>query len=193
MSKVSIIIGLPGSGKTTLINKLNSPEGDILMSDYGWKNNIDSEGNIDNSFNEEYRFDNLINFIKNSKNVLLESSYFCNHKFLCEAEYYLNLHFPNIEIEKFYFENNPEGSAANVLYREFVGGNHWKMVDGNLIFYGHHYSEEGPNKGKRMYEVITDNINIFSKNYIIPSKFTPLKIQVQDERFYKGWEELIRE
>ena len=53
--------------------------------------------------------------------------------------------------------------------------------------------EEGPNKGRRMYEVIINNINILSKNYIIPSKFTPLKINLQDEKFYQGWKSLIRE
>ena len=191
MNKVNIIIGLQGSGKTTLINKLSAPGG-ILMSDWGWKNLIDGDGNIQGSFNEEYRFNDLVNYIKDSKNVFLDGSCFCNHKFICEAEYYLNLHFPNIEIKKFYFENNPKGAIANVLYREDVAGNHWKRVDGSLIFYGHHVSQEGPNLGRRMYDYIIENINKHSKNYIIPSKFTPLKIQVQDEKFYQGWEELIR-
>ena len=193
MSKVSIIIGLPGSGKSTLINKLNSERVDIVMSDYGWKSPIDKDGNIVTPFNEEYRFNDLLKFIEQGKNVLLDGSCFCNHRFLCESEFYLNLNFPNIEIEKIYFENNPKDATANVLYREYVGGNHWKMVDGRLIFFGHHFMEEGQNKGKRMYEVIINNINILSKNYIIPSKFTPLKINLQDEKFYQGWKSLIRE
>ena len=46
---------------------------------------------------------------------------------------------------------------------------------------------------ERQYEVIIDNINKLSENYIIPSKFTPLKIQLQDEKFYEGWRALIRE
>jgi len=193
MSKVTIIIGLPGSGKTTLINKINADKGNIIMSDYGWKSTIDEDGNIVTPFNEEYRFNNLLKFIEQGKNVLLDGSFFCNHKFLCESEFYLNLHFPNIEIEKIYFENNPKDATANVLYREFVGGNHWKKSDNGFIFFGHHFTLEGPNKGRRMYEVIIDNINLLSKNYVIPSKFTPLKINLQDEKFYKGWRALIRE
>lgn len=187
MSKVTIIIGLPGSGKSTFLHTLNTTKGNIIMMDYGWR------GNYDSSFNEEYRFENLINFIKEGKNILMDGSCFCNHKFLCEAEYHLNLHFPNIEIEKIYFENNPKDSEANVLYREYVGGNHWKLVDGNLIFFGHHFMEEGPNKGRRMYEVIINNIHRLSKDYIIPDRFVPKKVELQDEKFYEGWRALIRQ
>tara|TARA_R110001592_G_C12823829_1_gene719236 strand:+ start:65 stop:646 length:582 start_codon:yes stop_codon:yes gene_type:complete len=193
MNRITIIIGLQGSGKTTYTYNLSQGEA-VVYSDWGWQFSIDENDNITSSFNEEYRFNDLINNIKGSKNIIIEGSYFCNHKFMCEAEYYLNLNFPNIEIEKFYFENNSKDSTANVLYREYVGGNHWKKNEnGNLIFYGHHYTGEGPNHGRRNYEVIIENINKLSKNYIIPSRYTPIKVQLQDEKFYEGWRTLIRE
>ena len=66
-------------------------------------------------------------------------------------------------------------------------------MDGELIFVGHHYTQEGPDFGRRNYEVLIENVNKLSKNYIIPTKYTPLKIQVQDEKFYQGWEALMRE
>lgn len=193
MSKILIIIGLPGSGKSTLIDKINKSIHNTVFSDWGWKNEIDDEGNILGSFDEEYRINDLTNLVKKSEDIIIDGSCFCNHKFICDAEYYFNLNFPNIEIEKIYFENNPKDCEANVLYREYVGGNGWKNINGELIFFGHHYYEEGPNKGRRMYEVIIDNINKLSKNYIIPSRYDTKKVELQDKKFYQGWQALIRE
>ena len=191
MKKITIIVGLSGSGKSHFINYLPFPK--WIFGDWGWEFNIDQEGNLSKSFKDEYRFSELITKINKGYNIILEGSFFCNHKFLCEAEYYLNLNFPGIEITKYYFENNPKDAIANILYREHAGGNHWKRVDGELIFVGHHYTQEGPDFGRRNYEVLIENVNKLSKNYIIPTKYTPLKIQVQDEKFYQGWEALMRE
>jgi hypothetical protein len=193
LSKVTIIIGLPGSGKTTFLNQMFDDRKDIYHHDWGWKFQINNQGEILGSANEEYRFNDLIQDIKNSKDILMDGSCFCNHKFLCETEYHLRLNFPGIEITRFYFENNPEGSIANILYREYVGGNHWKVVDGELIFFGHHFMEEGPNYNRRMYEMIIENVNKLSPNYVIPSNQTILPTKVQDEKFYQGWRTLIRE
>tara|TARA_R110000782_G_scaffold61429_1_gene126552 strand:- start:112 stop:696 length:585 start_codon:yes stop_codon:yes gene_type:complete len=193
MSKITIIIGLSGSGKTTITPHFCIDENTHVYADWGWKFKVDDGGDIDGSFDDEYRFNDLITDLKNGIPVILDGTYLCNHKFLCEAEYHLNLHFPNIDITKYYFENNPKDAIANVLHRESVGGNYWTKANGELIFHGHHFWEDGPNKGRRMYEVIIENINNFSKNYIIPNKYSPLKIQVQDVRFYEGWSALLRE
>ena len=197
MDKVTIIMGLSGSGKSylaqTLLSKIDIPF--RYEADWGAVGNceVDNEGNIQNSFTNDRRFKHLFNHIKDGMHVILDGAYFCNHKFLCEAEYYLNLHFPNIDITKYYFENNPKDAIANVLYRESANGNYWAEVNGGLMFYGDHWVEEGPDLNRRSYEVIIDNIKKFTKNYIIPNKYTPLKIQVQDVRFYEGWRALIRE
>ena len=193
MSKVIIIIGLPGSGKTTFLDHFFNEGEDVCYSDWGWRFPIADDGNIEGLASEEYRFNDLIQDLKDSKNIILDGSALCNHKFLCETEYLLNLHIPGIEITKFYFENNPEACIANILYREYIGGNHWKRVNGELIFHGHHFMEEGPNYNRRMYEVISNNVDKLSPNYIIPPNATTLPIKVQDEKFYQGWEALIRD
>jgi len=190
MPKVTIIIGLPGSGKTSFTEFF--PEPRLVYSDWGWEFNITEKGDISSSPHEESRFNDLLNNIETSSNIIIEGSNFCNHKFMCQMEYHLNLNFPNIKIEKYYFENNPKDSIANVFYREYIGGNHWKEVDGKLMFFGHHWWGDDDKKGTRMYEMVIDNINKLTKNYNIPSKYTPLKIQLQDEKFYKGWETLIK-
>ena len=196
-NKVTIIIGLSGSGKSTLaqtlLNKIDGPW--RFEADWGGFSNykVDNDGNIGGSFDEDSRFKPLFNHIKNGMHVILDGAYFCNHKFLCEAEYYLNLHFPNIEIIKYYFENNPKDATANVLFREWDGGNYWEINENDdLIFHGHHHTGEGPDYGRRQYEVIIETINKLSKDYIIPSKYPPIQIQVQDEKFYEGWRALIR-
>ena len=194
MSKVIIIIGLQGSGKSTLGLKFNSPSIAHKYLDWGCELRINEKGEILGSFNEDKRFDQLINDIKNNQDVVLDSSFFCNHKFLCEAEYYLNLNFPDIQIEKYYFENNPKGAAANVLYRDAKNGGYWERDENNnLMYFGSHYNIEGPNINRRYYEVIIEILHKLSKNYIIPNRYTPLSIEVQDEKYYQGWKALMQE
>ena len=182
MSKVTIIIGLPGSGKTTMLFYLHK------QNEYYSHQDWSSLG----KFEDYTGYESLAQQIKNNKNIILDGSSFCNHKFLCEAEYHLNLHFPNVEITRCYFENNPEASKANMLYRENLKGNYWSEVNGELIFHGDHWVEKGPNLNRRSYEVLIDSINNLSKDYIIPNRYTPIQIQVQDNKFYKGWRALIR-
>lgn len=194
MGKAIIIIGLQGSGKSTLGMKLNPPSLAHRYFDWGWKFPINEKGEILSSFNEDERFDELINHVKNNQDVILDSTWFCNHKFLCEAEYYLNLNFPNIQIEKYYFENNPKDATANVLYREANNGGYWELdKNNNLLYHGSHFTVEGLNFNRRFYEVIIESLQKISKNYIIPDKYTPLSIEVQDEKYYQGWKALIRE
>ena len=194
MSKVIIIIGLQGSGKSTLAMKFNSPLIIHKYFDWGWNLHSDKEGEILGSFNEDPRFDELINHIKNNQDVVIDSTWFCNHKFLCGAEYYLNLNFPDIQIEKYYFENNPKKASANVLYRDASNGGYWFRGKNNeLVYSGSHYDIEGPNVGRRFYEVIIEILQKMSKNYIIPNRYSPLSIEVQDKKYFKGWKALIRE
>jgi hypothetical protein len=192
MNKITIIIGLPGSGKTTKTNQISQGKA-VVYSDWGWELPTDENYNILKPFNEEHRFNDLINNIKNHQPCIIEGGYFCNHKFLCEAEYYLNLNVPNIEIERIYFKNNSKDSIANVLYREHVGGNYWEVNENNdLIFHGHHHTVEGPNLGKRNYEVIINSIKQLSKYYVIPSNHKSIKIKLQDKKYYEGWKALLR-
>ena len=182
MSKVIIIIGLPGSGKTTMLFDLHKQNEYYSHQDWSQLG----------KFEDCIEYESLVQQINNNKNIILDGSSFCDHKFLCETEYHLNLHFPNVEIIRHYFENNPKDAQANMLYRESVKDNYWTEINNELIFHGDHWVEEGPNLNRRSYEVIIDQINNLSKDYIIPNRYTPIKIQLQDEKFYKGWRALIR-
>ena len=188
MSKVTLLIGLPGSGKTTYFNTYLSSKVDFIFEDWmGWDVWFRSVP-PKNKFNEEPRYNALINRLNNNEYVVLSSIRFCNHKFLCKAEYYLKSQFPNIEIERIYFENDPKKSSANVLYRDNLNGGYLeKDKNGNFMYFGHHYN------GIRCYHISLENIKIISPNYIIPNKYTPIPIQVQNETFFQGPDALIKE
>lgn len=188
MSKVHIIIGLPGSGKTSLRFKLDKVEKIYPLEDWmQWDIWVGGKKPT-KEFNEDPRYSNLLEAIESGKTVLLTSIRFCDHEFLCKAEYYLKSRFPNLEIVKHYFENEPKKAYANVLYRDNSKGGHWKRNENNdLIYFGDHHNRI------RCYEISLENIEKFSPNYIIPDKYTPIPIEVQDEKYYNGWRALIKE
>jgi GTPase SAR1 family protein len=192
MSKVIIIIGLPGSGKSTLLREIIKDTKFECFQDWT-PSEISPNGEVLGTFRDDKRYDILLNYLKNSKDIILDSSNFCDHKFLCEAEYYLNLEHPNVEIERYYFENNPTNATANVLYRDAKNGGYWFRHEEKELYSGSHYIEEGPNLGRRYYEVIIEAINNLTKNYIIPSRYTPLKIPLVDKKYLQGWRALMRE
>lgn len=193
-SKIIFVAGLPGSGKTTLINSLLEGKNRFYHSDWGWKFPINEDGTFKESFNDDYRFEQLLDQIKQGVNLVIDGGHLCNHRFLLEGEYHLKLNFPGIEIERYYFENNPKNAIANVLYRSSLHGDYWvRREGGDLLFVGKHHILEGPNKGRRSYEFAIESIQRLSNNYTIPSTYTPLQIKVQDEKFYQGWRALIKE
>jgi len=179
MSKVTLIIGLPGSGKTTLLNNQFQGNIDFVFDDWmGWDVWFD-EKPPQNEFNEEPRYNSLINRINNNEHIVLISIRFCNHDFLCKAEYYLKSQFPNLEIERIYFENDPKKAKANILYRDNLDGGHWiKNKNNESIYLGHHYG------GIRCYEISLKNIEKLSPNYTIPNKYSPQLIEIQDKKYY---------
>ena len=183
---VIIIIGLPGSGKTTLLKKLCSTNLYTTYQDWA-PSQLDLNGNVLSKFENDVRYEDLISQLESSKDVILDGANFCDHKFLCDVEYKLNLQFPEIEIKRCYFENNPTSAIANVLYRDALNGGYWTRNEkGKLVYSGSHYSQEGPNFWRRFYEVIIDDTQKLTKNYIIPKKYIPHHIQIQDKNSLQG-------
>ena len=172
-NRVRLIIGLPGSGKTSL-RFLIQDSNDVVFEDWmrwdRWLNGKPPQ----HDFNEDDRYERLIQSIENGHDVIITSIRFCEHDFLCKAEYYLKSKFPNIIIERYYFENNLEGTIQNILYRDHMQGGHWKVVeDGRNIYFGDHYG------GMRCYDIGIENAKTYTKNYIIPERYKPIPIKVQ--------------
>ena len=71
MSKVTLLIGLPGSGKTTYFNTYLSSKVDFIFEDWmGWDVWFRSVP-PKNKFNEEPRYNALINRLNNNEYVVL--------------------------------------------------------------------------------------------------------------------------
>ncbi len=111
MKELTFVIGLPGSGKTTLVNECYRKDysrkglGELVTYEdwMRWDSLSDKE------FNEDDRYDEIIHNLKHNStynHIFLTSVAFCKHEFLCKAEYYLMSNLPNLKINKIYFENN---------------------------------------------------------------------------------------
>ena len=89
--KITLIIGLPGSGKTYLANNLSG----IIIDD------ITSIDQLPNDANE----------------LIITDVNFCDVKILERAEEMLRERYGNIDIKRIYFENDAEAVRKNVEYR----------------------------------------------------------------------------
>lgn len=187
---LNIIIGLCGSGKSTLIPSIVKTQRYFAFSDWGCEHTFSNNGEVEGSFKDGQFFDLLIEKIKGGWEVVLEGIAFCDHRFLCEAEYELNVRFPDIQIHRYYLENNIKAADANVWYRTHKAGAYFYFEGEQPIFVGPHHVER---KGKRVYEISHDLSKIFTKNYIIPSSYDPIPIHVVDEKYYEGWRALLKE
>ena len=114
MSKIIIVIGLPGSGKTHYIkNKFSSNKSILICEDY-YKN---SGGIFADS---EYYYD-VINALKENREIIISDIIFCQKgrlaKFINILEGLSKSLGVKIDLDFIYFENNPECCKKNVIKR----------------------------------------------------------------------------
>ena len=174
-NEIILIIGLPGSGKTTLIDKLQGkPRGEYLVyDDWGKWTNDDKDRD---KFDADVRYTELIENLTSIFNgVIISCVDFCKYKFLCNAEYYLQSQFPGIEIKRIYFENDLKSSILNIKYRDIKKGGYWKeQENGDMMYHGIIFNNIP------LYIIESENAEKLSKEYIIPSKYEALPILVQN-------------
>lgn len=112
MSKLIFIVGLPGSGKTEHVKKINKDNKFIEFDDFKGNAILDKS---DFTFSSNYC--DLINYLKVGRNCIITDIDFCKKSSRDEAEIVINGWEIGVEIEWIFFENNPEQCSNNVKER----------------------------------------------------------------------------
>lgn len=128
VKKVTLLVGLPGSGKTTVgnffIEKHNTIGKGIFIDDIG----------VLTQDAKSY----LLNIDKEIDYIIISDVYFCKEKVLQAAKNLIIEIFPNVEVEILYFENNPEKCLYNVKERGKNGDN--RKVEGLIKLLSKEYN-----------------------------------------------------
>jgi len=179
MQEVTFIIGLPGSGKSTLIEHYKAhPFIDYKIYDDWMTWTLD---HLDKDFAADPNYPDLLQDLKNNTNIIISCIEFCDNEFLHKAEYYLKSQFPNLKITRIYFENNPEKAKSNIKYRDKQnGGCFFENENGERLYCGKLFNDEP------LYELEIKKAKEFSLNYIIPESYAVFPIIVHTN-FQKGW------
>jgi len=110
---LTVVIGMPGSGKTTYMKSVLVENPEVLLFDDYQNESYDDDGDPKRS---KY-YKTLIEGLKQGKTALVSDIRYC-------SQYELNLFLsavlsaaPNSHVEYRYFENNPDKCRANVITR----------------------------------------------------------------------------
>jgi len=172
MQEVIFVIGLPGSGKSTLIEYYKShPFIDYKVYDDWMTWTLDDK---ENDFDADINYSPLIQDIKQGLNIIIAGIGFCSNEFLHKSEYYLKSQFPDLNIKRIYFENDPVKSELNIRYRDKINGGYWEPnEEGAMWYFGTVF------KNIPLYRIEIQNTKDLSPNYIIPKGSTIFPIVVQ--------------
>ena len=133
---IIFLIGLPGAGKSFLCKYYKShPFIDYIIYD-DWMREFKASENV--SFKDDVNYDQLINNINLKENIIISCIDFCNNDYLLNAENILKTQFPQLKIERIYFENNIEKCIKNIKQRDKERGGYVK--DG--VYFGLHIHNE---------------------------------------------------
>ena len=117
MQKIIVIIGLPGSGKTTYLKDHEKEFGDALICDDYYKS---APGRIVECRGSAY-YPDLKKALENGRNVVIADIVFCEDEMRKEMQDGIAALLADLDIdasvEYRFFENNPEACIANILQR----------------------------------------------------------------------------
>jgi adenylate kinase family enzyme len=107
IQKITLLVGLPGSGKTTL--------GNFFIESYKGNGKVLFIDDIGVKANDAKSY--LSNLDKEIEWLIISDVYFCKKEVLTQAKELLNNLYPNIDIEVLFFENSPEKCLYNIKKR----------------------------------------------------------------------------
>ena len=173
MKEITFIIGLPGSGKSCLLEYYKShPFIEYKVFDDWMEWTFDSHPIKE--FHSDIRYNELLIEISKGNNIIISCVDFCKLEFLNKSEYFLKTEFPEIKINKIYFENSPSKCEQNIRYRDDKRGGYWEPNEkGEMWYYGQVYG------GEPLFKREIKMAQNLSESYYIPTNTTPLEIKVQ--------------
>jgi hypothetical protein len=134
MQEVTFVIGLPGSGKSVLVDYYRiHPCIDYKIYD-DWGECV-LDGYNSETFESECRYQNLISDLNENIPCFISCIKFCEDKFLESFISHLTQKFPNIKVNRIYFENNFINCKINITYRDFKRGGYWEETTPNNFLY----------------------------------------------------------
>lgn len=115
--QVSIIVGLPGSGKTCEFNALKRTASGLCEDDFLLEV-LDNAGVLrEVRFNDSIHYKKLVTDLKKGKHCVISDIIFCDTWIRHEVEVILTADVPDLSIEWIFFENAPRKCSANAKRR----------------------------------------------------------------------------
>ena len=116
MPVATILIGLPGSGKTTFLNNQSEYHPDVCFDDFHGES-LDGTG----AFAQSRHYKTLKGKLREGRDCIISDIEYCKYERMTKAEEGLRMLSDElevrIEIRYLYFENNPNACRHNVVHR----------------------------------------------------------------------------
>lgn len=112
MAKLTIIVGLPGAGKSHRVDELRHVTSGICIPDF-MKDSIEDSARFIHS---QY-YPQLIDDLRDGKDCVIADVAFCKTGRRAEAEQVVVHDVPGVTIEYEFFENDPAKCGINALHR----------------------------------------------------------------------------
>ncbi len=177
MQEVTFVIGLPGSGKSVLVDYYRSHPCIHYKIYDDWGECILNNDNL-GIFSSECRYQNLISDLNENIPCFITCVQFCESEFLESFINHLTQKFPNIKINRIYFENNFINCKINITYRDFKRGGYWEEpTPNNFVYVGEIINE------KPRYREEIENAKRLSKIYTPKEGYTTVPVVSNLEYF----------
>ena len=107
--KLTVIVGLPGAGKSTLVNEMRSSVSGLCCDDFH-ANALHDSPLVENS----RHYHALLEDIRTGLNCVIADIAFCDPKRRANLQQVIEREIPNSRIEWIYFENAPDKCLRNI-------------------------------------------------------------------------------